>query len=256
MSYQFGHIDPDERLDHGEEPNDDRQPPRRHLPAAALAIGVVALFAGGLWFAYHAGTQHAAVSSSAAPDTVPLLRADNEPVKVKPTNAGGMEIPDKDNPLYGAKTAPVEKLLPPPEAPAARPPPPVQAQLPPPAPPAMPAPLPAPPPATVKPMSPAQIAALAKPPTAPAPGDTALPGGVRIQLASLRSPDAARDEWARLKDENADLLGKLTAVAVRADMGEKGIYYRIEAGPLASKAAAAHLCDALRDRDLGCQLVR
>jgi cell division septation protein DedD len=108
-------------------------------------------------------------------------------------------------------------------------------------------------------MTPAQIAALAKPPppaAAPAAGDAAAAGSVRIQLASLRSPDEARDEWARLKRENGDLLGKLTAVAVRADMGDKGIYYRIEVGPLASKSVAAHLCDALRERDLGCQLVR
>jgi cell division septation protein DedD len=114
-------------------------------------------------------------------------------------------------------------------------------------------------------MSPAQIAALAKPPAAspapakPAPGDAAAPGvtgGVKVQLASLRSPDEARDEWARLKRGNPDLLGKLTANAVRADTGERGIYYRIEAGPLASKAAAEHLCSELRQRDLECQLVR
>ena len=78
---------------------------------------------------------------------------------------------------------------------------------------------------------------------------------MRIQLASLRSPDEARDEWQRLKRDNSDLLGKLTAVAVRADMGERGIYYRVEAGPLTDKAAAAKLCKALKERDLGCSLV-
>ena len=53
-----------------------------------------------------------------------------------------------------------------------------------------------------------------------------------------------------------DLLGKLTAVAVRADLGERGIYYRVEAGPVGDKAAAVRLCKALKERDLECQLVQ
>jgi hypothetical protein len=272
MTYQqFGHVDPDERLDYAEDPPEDwQQPESRRFGLAALAAGVVALFVGGMWFAYHEGTKHAMLPASAATgtsgatgstaDNVPLIRADTEPVKIKPTNPGGMEVPDKDNPLYGAKSAPTEKLLPPPEMPQPRPTaPPVQAQLPPLAAPG-PAPAPAPPPVhavppRAAPMTPAQIAALAKP-SAPSAGDTATVGAVRVQLASLRSPDEAREEWTRLKRENADLLGKLTAVAVRADLGDKGIYYKIEVGPLGSKTAASQLCGALHDRDLDCQLVR
>jgi outer membrane biosynthesis protein TonB len=250
MSYQFGHVDPDERLDHAEEPAEEAYlPPRRSLSGPALAIGAMAVFAGGLWFAYHEGTKHAVVTAGAPADAVPLIRADPQPVKVKPDKVGGMDIPDKDNPLYGAKTnAPVEKILPPPEPPAPRPPPPppVQAQLP-------------PPPTAAPPTAVPPVAATPAPqpqPAPPKPGETAVADGVRVQLASLRTPEAARDEWARLKRENPDLLGKLTAVAVRADMGDKGIYYRIEAGPLPTKAAAGALCGELKQRDLGCQLVR
>jgi hypothetical protein len=249
MSYQFGHIDPDERLDYAEEtPEEAHLPVRRSLSGPALAIGVMAVFAGGLWFAYHQGTKHASVIAAAPTDNVPLIRADPQPVKVKPDKVGGMDVPDKDNPLYGAKTnAPVEKILAPPEPPAPRPTaPPVQAQLPPP-----PA---AAPPVAAAPAPPPPQAAAPKPP--PKPAETAVADGVRVQLASLRTPEEARDEWARLKRENPDLLGKLTAVAVRADMGDKGIYYRIEAGPLPTKAAAGTLCGALKQRDLGCQLVR
>jgi hypothetical protein len=276
MTYQnFGHVDPEERLDYAEDPPEDwQQPDRRPIGLAAIAVGVVVLFVGGMWFAYHEGAKHAAPSYAAtggasgttgsAADNVPLIRADPEPVKIKPTSPGGMDVPDRDNPLYGAKSAPTEKLLPPPEVPEPRPiSPPAQAQLPSPAPPA-PAPAAALPPTHAAPphaapMTPAQIAALAKPAPPPA-GDaataSATAGAVRVQLASLRSPDEARDEWTRLKRENADLLGKLTAVAVRADLGDKGIYYKIEVGPLGSKTAAVQLCDALHDRDLGCQLVR
>jgi SPOR domain len=263
MSYQqFGHVDRDERIEvSGEVPPGDELPPRRGLPGAILAVGVMAIFAGGLWFAYHEGTKHAAMSA-AEPGNVPLIRADADPVKVKPDKVGGMDIPDKDNPIYGLRpgTNTVEKLLPPPEAPqprpAAPPPAPAQAQA------ALPAPLPAPgPPPRPAPapkpamLSPAQVAALAKPAT-PNAGQAAAGGATRIQLASLRTPEEARAEWARLKHAQGDLLGKLTAVAVRADLGERGVYYRVEAGPVGDKAAALRLCKALKDRGLECSLVQ
>jgi hypothetical protein len=79
---------------------------------------------------------------------------------------------------------------------------------------------------------------------------------MRIQLASLRTPDEARGEWARVKHENDDLLGKFTAVAVRADLGDRGIWYRVEVGPVGDRGAALKLCKALKDRGLGCQLVQ
>ena len=283
MTYQhFGHVDPEERLDYAEDaPVEEKEyAPRRRLPAALLVVGVVGVFAGGLWFAYHAGTKHAAavsvpasptvVTGSNAQENVPLIRANPDPVKVKPDRAGGMNIPDRDDPLYamrpGAPSA--EHILPPPEAPQPRPvapppPPPaaVQTQTPAPiaqnlAPPgAYPAPLPAPLPST------AAAKPAPKSPEAAKPAETAKPtatGGppTKIQLASLRTPDEAREEWQRLKRDNADLLGKFTAVAVRADLGDRGVWYRVEAGPVGDKAAAAKLCKALKDRDLGCQLVQ
>ncbi|HTZ36336.1 MAG TPA: SPOR domain-containing protein [Stellaceae bacterium] len=262
MSYQqFGHVDREDRIEFADEPPaNDEPPPRRLLPGAALAVGVMALFAGGLWFAYHEGAKHAA-SGAAAPDGVPLIRADTDPVKVKPDKAGGMDIPDKDNPLYTVRpgAAPAEHILPPPEAPAPRSAAPPQVATASPS--AAPAPAPAPaasaprqPPA----LTPQQVAALAKPPakpSEPAAKPTATAGGLRIQLASLRTPDEAREEWARLKRANADLLGRMTAVAVKADMGERGIYYRVEAGPLADRDAALRLCRQLKERGLGCSLV-
>ena len=253
MSYQqFGHVERDERIDYVEDPPPgDELPPRRGLPGVVLAVAAMAVFAGGLWFAYHEGAKSAAIAA-AEPGNVPLIRADANPVKVKPEKAGGMDIPDRDTPIYAMRPDGnrVEKLLPPPEAPAPRPaapPPPAQAAaLPPvPAPAAAPAPL----------LSPQQVAALAKPPVKSA--VRAAPGtGVRVQLASLRTPDAARNEWARLKHANDDLLGRLTAVAVRADLGERGVYYRVEAGPVADRAAALRLCKALKERKLECHLVQ
>jgi cell division septation protein DedD len=80
--------------------------------------------------------------------------------------------------------------------------------------------------------------------------------GTRLQLGSLRSEDAARQEWERIKRKNSDLLGSLSATPVRADLGDRGIYYRIQAGPIADPAAAERICGELKQRSIGCIIAR
>ena len=47
MSYQqFGHVDPEERLDYSDEAQDEWPQRRRPLRGAALALSAMALFAG------------------------------------------------------------------------------------------------------------------------------------------------------------------------------------------------------------------
>jgi septal ring-binding cell division protein DamX len=247
--------DPDDRFGPvGEDRADEFSRADRRLPTIFLSALAMALFAGGLWFAYVQGTRHAAVTASG--DSVPLIRADERPAKVRPDQPGGMTIPDQNVSLYDEKPggAPVEKLLPAAEQPMPRPAPAKEAAAPaPPAASATQSPATQP---TAKPAAKAApkptVAAPAKP-AAPA----AVPGGkVQIQLGSVRSPEAARDDWARLKRENTDLLGNLTAVAVRTDLGDKGIYYRVLAGSFGDAAAAEKLCGELKRRNLGCILAR
>ncbi len=75
-------------------------------------------------------------------------------------------------------------------------------------------------------------------------------------LASLHTPDEARTEWQRLKKASPDILGQMTADAVRADLGDKGVWYKIEAGSFADPAAAERACRELKARHLGCSVVR
>src|SRR6266446_10120904 len=105
----------------GEERADEYARPDRRLPTMLLTVLAMALFAGGLWFAYVQGTRHPAVT--AAGDAVPLIRADERPTKVKPDQPGGMTIPDQNVSLYNERPGgtPVEKLLPAPEQPMPRP---------------------------------------------------------------------------------------------------------------------------------------
>lgn len=239
----------------GEDRADEFTQPDRRLPTMLLTVVAMALFAGGLWFAYVQGTRHPA--ANAPSEGVPLLRADERPTKVKPDQPGGMAIPDQNVSLYNEKRggAPVEKLLPAAEQPLPRPLPPAKEAALPAAPQAaVPSPAKAPDKVAPRMPRPTTNATTQSNQAASAPASKASP--IQIQLVSVRSPEAAREEWARLKRENPDLLGKLTAVAVRTDLGDKGIYYRVLAGSFGDMAAAEKLCGELKQRDLGCVLAR
>jgi SPOR domain len=269
MSYQAGLAGPEERAELFAERREREVRPRfRGAVATLAALLVMGFFAGGLWLAYHEGLRHATGGGAGAGSgEVPLIRADERPTKVKPEKPGGMEIPDRDKLIYTQKRAAVEHLLPPPEKPMARPGTPSAAVQP------EPLPLSAAPanapgaatsaPAAAMPAEPQQIAA--KPSTKAAPespgaaksaslqSSPAKTGATRIQLGSVHSEDAARQEWDRIKRTNSDLLGSLSATPVRADLGDKGVFYRIQTGPIAD---AERLCGELRRRNVGCIIAR
>lgn len=84
----------------------------------------------------------------------------------------------------------------------------------------------------------------------------ALSGDYLIQIAALRSEDVAQSEWDRLSTRYASLLGSYRPMIVRADLGERGIFYRLRAGPLKDRPAADELCAALAAENVGCLVVR
>ncbi|MGH7032553.1 MAG: SPOR domain-containing protein, partial [Stellaceae bacterium] len=91
---------------------------------------------------------------------------------------------------------------------------------------------------------------------APAPVPAAAASGWRLQLGAVRSEAAAREAWQRLKAEQPDILGKLALATPRVDLGTKGIFYRVQAGPIADGAAAERSCAALKTRHVGCLVVK
>jgi outer membrane biosynthesis protein TonB len=263
VTYHLGPIDPDRRAELFADAREGDPPPRpRRLLATMLAVLVMLLFGGGLWFASVQATRH--VGSDAASGDVRLIRADERPTKVKPERPGGMEIPDRDKLIYNPSHPVTEHLLPPPEKPMPRPVPPPPTQSPQTE-------------AAKPPTSPAQVAATAPEP-APAAAQTAQPpqqvaapsvkapqapskpaaakAGPRLQLGSLRSEEAARQEWERIKHKNTDLLGSLSASPIRADLGDKGVYYRVQTGPVADPASAERICSELKQRNIGCIIAR
>ncbi|MFB3135738.1 MAG: SPOR domain-containing protein [Rhodospirillales bacterium] len=123
-----------------------------------------------------------------------------------------------------------------------------------------------PPPAPKTPAKEAETAPAPKTPakeaeTAPAPKTPAKEAetapAYKVQLAAERSLEGARGEWERLRRKNLDLLGRLTLSITKVDLGpEKGVFYRLRAGPVGDKAAARALCAKLARREMGCLVVR
>ncbi len=60
---------------------------------------------------------------------------------------------------------------------------------------------------------------------------------------------------ARIVEANGDLLGDLGAAVRRADLGAKGVFYRVRTGPLAARKAARTLCASLSKRKVPCFVV-
>lgn len=262
---------------------------RRGLGYFTLFVGAaagIALVGVGV-FSYKAGERRGAEG------VAPVIVAGGGPDKVRPDQPGGMEVPNQDKQIYerlnpdrGQQPSRVERLLPPPEAPmsppkqaaAAAPNPPVAA----PAPPKVPELTPSD--SFSKPVAPSSSAASrteappppqvtkAAPAVQPAPPPTSAPmpaevakavstqpsagGAYRVQIAALRTEEDAQKVIARAKKTSGELLSGLTFDVRRADLGERGIYYRVQLGPLADAAAASGLCDKLKDRKLGCLVVR
>ncbi len=79
-------------------------------------------------------------------------------------------------------------------------------------------------------------------------------GSTYIQLAAVKSEAEASSQWAKFKAKNPE-LGALSMRTQRADLGEKGIFYRIQAGPLSS-ANATKTCAAIKGRGGSCIIAK
>lgn len=258
------------------------------LLVGTIGILVVLAFGWVVWIAYDEGLRTGAVK------TVPVIRADIGEIKRKPDEPGGLVVPHQDKLVFnrlapGQADEPIERLLPLPEVPIALPvandtsPPPVKSVGPKATPPdteiataltpklVEPGPVKEAPAEIViaSPPEPTELAA--KTPTpALAPGDVAVKAPPapkveklpvtaagptwRIQLVSLSSQKDAEAVWTRMQKANTDLLGKLK-LQVQTVKLSKGTFYRVQAGPLADRTAAASLCGSLKSRKQDCLVV-
>ncbi|WP_337995455.1 SPOR domain-containing protein [Oleispirillum naphthae] len=232
-------------------------------------IGLAAA-AGAAWYILGTG----GAGNSTAPQEVPVVKSEKAPVKVRPADPGGLEVPNQDKLVYnrvdqGSVKPEVEHLLPQPVQPKDLP----KAQpadklgdgmAPLPAAPALPeavkpvetAKVTPPPAAKPEPKAetekPAAKAEAAKPAAAPAKAGS---GAWQVQLAALREEARAETEWTRAV-KKAPELGKLPHQVIRADLGSKGVFYRLRAGDFAAREQADALCDGLKAKGVGCVVAK
>jgi cell division septation protein DedD len=261
---------------------------RRHLwPLLILPIASVAIILSLFWF------MNSELDGQGIGDLAPLVEADPAPIKVRPLEEGGMEIPDQDREIFNtldgssSNDIDVEQLVPPPEEPVVPPPPPQPASataetatisvdengLP-----VVSAPDPAVQAAETATDVDAETAAVAAALAAaaasaaadPAAGSTTVPaeavtavetaalpaGAFRVQLAAVRSEADAHTVWGQLQEKLPDLLGDFSLHVERIDLGgEQGVFYRVQAAPLADRESAQKLCGNLAARGQDCLVV-
>ena len=80
--------------------------------------------------------------------------------------------------------------------------------------------------------------------------------GYMVQIASLKSLQAANNEWARLQSSYRDLLGDLDLTIETVELGARGTFYRVQTGPFPNRATAQDMCWQIRSQKLDCLVVR
>lgn len=275
--------------------------------------GVVALVFGGVYLVYSFGAD----TAGPGPGSVPLIRAAEGPVKVRPADPGGLEVPNQGLGVYktidkAQRGKTVEDMLKPgapgpsaqqrshPQGPVCHPVPTLLADtglyrlaaLNP----AAAKPATQKKPATRKQSASAKPAISPKPVVSPKPAVSAKPAerasrpaakaapvatgtaatgtaatdsrkvsgkarraakvrSYRIQIGAFRTQAKARNHGRDLQRKHRSLLGRLNMVVERVDLGAKGVFYRLRAGPFANRQSARDLCRTLGKRRINCFLV-
>jgi hypothetical protein len=78
-------------------------------------------------------------------------------------------------------------------------------------------------------------------------------GALLVQVSSQRSEDAAKTTFRDLQRRFPQILGRYEANIQRADLGARGVYYRVRVGPFAG-GDAQKVCDALKGAGGDCIL--
>ncbi|MET0970341.1 MAG: SPOR domain-containing protein [Tardiphaga sp.] len=85
---------------------------------------------------------------------------------------------------------------------------------------------------------------------------TAAGGGYVVQISSQRSENDAQASFKALQTKFPSVLGSRTALIKRADLGEKGTYYRAMVGPFGTPDEASQFCGNLKSAGGQCVVQR
>jgi cell division septation protein DedD len=81
-------------------------------------------------------------------------------------------------------------------------------------------------------------------------------GAYAVQVASERSAAEAQASFRALRAKFPNQLGGREPIVRRADLGAKGVYYRLMIGPFASMEKAAGMCGTLKAAGCNCLVQR
>lgn len=238
-----------------------------------LALGVLLIFAGVVWNTYRQGVRP-------TEGGLPVIASDETPYKRSPEARGGLEVAGQDKSYYDSMDGLGDPAL---EAKTIgspidiRPDPVLEGgpgELPPiegsdepprikfaesmPRPEARPEPM-----ATREPSERSLQIAAVQPvqeepaPTIadPVPSRFTAGGGYQVQLSALRSEAAARSAWTMIQSSAPDLFAGADLDIQRADLGAKGVFYRLRVGSFADRATAKGFCEDVKAAGKDCMVV-
>ncbi|MBY9067870.1 SPOR domain-containing protein [Hyphomonas sp. WL0036] len=234
----------------------------------ALAVGVLLIFGGVVWNTYRQGVRPSA-------DGLPSVIAEAQPFKQRPAEPGGETIAHTDKQFYDAMDASQrDPAVTPASLPAS-------------------GTLAGGPPRDLRPSSLLDEPAESVVTAAPQPStvvDTAVPtpsveterklatvtlpapepiaplssqarfkfaetGPFLVQIAALRSEEAAETAWRRVTTSAPELYHGASKRIQRADLGSEGVFYRLRVGAFAERADAAAFCEAIKESGATCIVV-
>lgn len=208
----------------------------KYLLVTAVGLGGLLLVGVASW----------ALIGGGHPAVVPVIEADSRPIRVKPENAGGLQVVGADDQVMGGHGSSSHSMAPAAEVPAAQA---LRAQMPPQPTPSQPAP-------TAEPVASPALPTVAQPPLIQAQAARQAPSpvtGTLVQLAAVGSEEVAQSEWQRLAKRMPDLLGDRRPVVQRFDRDGRTVW-RVRIGGFADTADATAFCARVRMKGGACSI--
>jgi cell division septation protein DedD len=71
----------------------------------------------------------------------------------------------------------------------------------------------------------------------------------------MRTEPEARAAWEQVRRKHPDVLGPMAPSYAKVELGDRGSFFRVQAGPLASRDAARSACEKLSKAGTVCFVV-